>query len=126
MGILKILWASEILVEWFQLDKSFQHKAIIRIMREDLKRLLIERLLIDDTVADRRVNYRDRRRLNTYIFCDRRSGLADKRSKTPELIKRLIFGHRCERRRANSDRRKLNTFIMKDRRSGIADRRSGS
>ena len=95
-------------------------------MGEKLKRLLLEKLLIDDAEADRRVNSKERRRLNTYVFRDRRSGLADKRSKTPELIKRLIFGHRCERRRANSDRRKLNTFIMKDRRSGIADRRSGS
>jgi hypothetical protein len=95
-------------------------------MREELKRLLIERLLVDDAVADRRVNSKDRRKLNTYIFCDRRSGLADKRAKNSEVIKRFLFGHKCERRRGNSDRRKLNTYIMKDRRSGIADRRSGS
>ena len=87
--------------------------------------VLIEKLLIDDAEADRRVNSKERRRLNTYVFCDRRSGLADKRAKNSELIKRFLFGYKCERRRANSDRRKLNTYIMKDRRSGIADRRSG-
>ena len=95
-------------------------------MREELKRLLLERLLIDGAAADERANHRDRRRLNTYIFDDRRSGLADKRAKNSELIKRFLFGYKCERRRADSDRRKLNTYIMKDRRSGIADRRSGS
>ena len=94
-------------------------------MGEKLKRLLIEKLLIDDAEADRRVNSKERRRLNTYVFRDRRSGLANKRAKNSELIKRFLFGYKCERRRANSDRRKLNTYIMKDRRSGIADRRSG-
>jgi hypothetical protein len=95
-------------------------------MREELKRLLAEKLLIDDLETERRVNHIDRRRLNTYIFDDRRSGLADKRAKNSELIKRFLFGYKCERRGANSDRRMLNTYIVKDRRSGIADRRPGS
>jgi hypothetical protein len=95
-------------------------------MREELKRLLIEGLLIGDAVADRRVNSIDRRRLNTFVFCDRRSGLADKRAKNSELIKRFLFGYKCERRRADSDRRKQHTYFMQDKRSGIADRRSAS
>ena len=98
----------------------------MNFMREELKRLLIEGLLIGDAVADRRVNYRDRRRLNTFVFCDRRSGLANKRAKNSELIKRFLFAYKCERRQANSDRRKLSSYIVEDRRSGIADRRSGS
>ena len=95
-------------------------------MREELKRLLIEGLLIGNAVADRRVNSIDRRRLNTFVFCDRRSGLADKRAKNSELIKRFLFDYKCERRRDNSERRKLNTYFMQDKRSGIADRRSAS
>jgi hypothetical protein len=93
-------------------------------MREELKRLLIEGLIIGDAVADRRVNSIDRRRLKTFVFCDRRSGLANKRAKNSELIKRFLFGYKCERRRDNSERRKLNTYFMHDKRSGIADRRS--
>jgi hypothetical protein len=95
-------------------------------MREELKRLLIEVLFVGDAVADRRVNYRDRRRLKTFVFCDRRSGLANRRAKNSELIKRFLIGYKCERRRANSERRKLNTYFMQDKRSGIADRRSAS
>jgi hypothetical protein len=95
-------------------------------MREELKRLLTEKLLIDDPETDRRFNTIDRRKLPTYIFDDQRSGLANRRADTSELIKRFIFGYKGERRLANSDRRKLNTFIMKDSRSGITDRRSGS
>jgi hypothetical protein len=95
-------------------------------MREELKRLLIEGLLIGNAVADRRVNSLDRRRLKTFVYCDRRSGLATKRAKNSDLIKRFLFGIKCERRRTNKDRRKLNCYIQKDRRSGIADRRSGS
>jgi hypothetical protein len=95
-------------------------------MREELKRLLIEGLFIGDAVADRRVNSKDRRRLNTFLFCDRRSGLANKRANNSELIKRFLFGYKWERRQANSERRKLNTYFVQDRRSGIADRRSGS
>jgi len=95
-------------------------------MREELKRLLIEGLFISDVVADRRVNSIDRRRLNTFLLCDRRSGLANKRAKNSELIKRFLFGYKCERRGANSNRRILNSYIVKDRRSGIADRRPGS
>ena len=98
----------------------------MNFMREELKRLLIEGLLIGDAVADRRVNSIDRRRLKTFVFCDRRSGLANRRAKNSELIKRFLFGYKGERRQANSDRRKLNSYIVKDRRSGIADRRSAS
>ena len=95
-------------------------------MREELKKLLIERLAINDALVERRVDFKDRRRLKTHISNDGRTDLADRRAKTPELIKRFLFGYKCERRQANSDRRKLNTYIMKDKRSGIADRRSGS
>jgi abortive infection bacteriophage resistance protein len=95
-------------------------------MSEELKRLLTEKLLIDDLETERRVNRIDRRRLKTYIFRDQRSGLADRRADTFELIKRFQFGYKGQRRLANSDRRRLNTFIIKDRRSGVADRRSGS
>ena len=95
-------------------------------MREELKRLLAENLLIDDPENERRVNHIYRRKLNTYIFRDQRSGLADRRADTSELFKRFLFGYKGERRMTNSDRRRLNTFIMKDRRSGVTDRRSGS
>jgi len=95
-------------------------------MREELKRLLVDKMVTGRTESDRRVNANDRRRLNTYFYADRRSGLADRRAKTSELIKRFQFGYRCERRKANKDRRKLNTYVLDDRRSGIADRRSGS
>ena len=98
----------------------------MNFMREELKRLLVESLIIGDALADRRVNSRDRRRLKTFVFCDRRSGLADKRVKNSELIKRFLFGYKCERRRDNSERRKLNTYFVRDKRSGIADRRSAS
>jgi len=95
-------------------------------MRKELKRLFIEGLLIGDAVADRRINSMDRRRLNTFLFCDRRSGLANRRAKNSELIKRFLFGYKCERRRVDRDRRKLNIYFMQDKRSGIADRRSAS
>jgi hypothetical protein len=95
-------------------------------MSEKLKRLLAEKLLIDDPEAERRINPIDRRRLTTYIFHDQRSGLTNRRAETSELFKRFLFGYKGERRLANSDRRKLNTFIMKDRRSGVTDRRSVS
>ena len=106
--------------------KCGKNTAVISFMREELKRLLAEKLFIDDLETDRRVNHIDRRRLNTYIFRDQRSGVADRRADTFELIKRFQFGYKRQRRLANSDRRRLNTFIMKDRRSGVADRRSGS
>ena len=95
-------------------------------MREELKRLLAEKLLIDDSETERRVNPIDRRRLATYIFHDQRSGLTNRRADTSELFKRFLYRYKGERRLANSDRRKLNTFIVEDRRSGVADRRSGS
>lgn len=95
-------------------------------MKPELKRLLAENLLTDDPAAVRRVNPVDRRKLNTYISPDRRSGLSDRRAATSELIKRFQFGYKHERRLAASDRRKRNTFILNDRRSGVADRRSGS
>ena len=98
----------------------------MNFMREELKRLLIEGLFVGDAVADRRVNYRDRRRLKTFVLCDRRSGLVNRRAKNSELIERFLIGYKCERRRANSERRKLNTYFMQDKRSGIADRRSAS
>jgi hypothetical protein len=114
------------LPKWFQPEERAKNTAVTSLMRKELKRFLIEGLFIGDVVADRRVNFRDRRRLNTFLFCDRRSGLADKRAKNSELIKRFLFGYNCERRRANGDRRILNSYIVKDRRSGIADRRPGS
>jgi hypothetical protein len=95
-------------------------------MKSELKRRLAEKLLNDDPATERRVNPVDRRRLNTYISPDRRSGLADRRADTPELIKRFLIGYKRERRLANCDRRKQHTFIINDRRSGVADRRSGS
>jgi hypothetical protein len=98
----------------------------MNFMREELKRLLVESLIIGDALADRRVNSRDRRRLKTFVFCDHRSGLADKRANNSELIKRFLFGYKCERRWADSDRRKQHTYFMQDKRSGIADRRSAS
>jgi len=106
--------------------KCVKNNAVTIFMREELKRLLAEKLLIDDPEAERRVNLIDRRRLNTYILRDQRSGLANRRADTSELFKRFIFGYKGERRLANSDRRKLNTFIVKDRRSGVTDRRFGS
>ena len=63
--------------------------------------------------TERRLGLRDRRRLNTYIANDRRSGLSNRRKP---------FGHRLKRLRTK-DRRQMNTYIAKDRRSGIADRR---
>ena len=95
-------------------------------MREELRRLLAEKLAINDPEAERRGNPVDRRRLNTYILSDQRSGLADRRAGTSELYKRFLLGYKGDRRLNKSDRRKENTFIMKDRRSGIADRRSNS
>jgi len=95
-------------------------------MPDNLKRLLIERMLIDDTVYDMRMNPVDRRNLKTYMEKDRRSGAPDRRAKTSEIVKRFLLGYSSERRKANSDRRKQNTYIRNDRRSGIADRRSGS
>jgi hypothetical protein len=95
-------------------------------MREELKRLLVEKLSIDDPDTETRVNPVERRRLKTFISKDRRSGIADRRAKISELINRFIFGYKYERRLVDSDRRKLNTYLLKDRRSGIADRRSGS
>jgi hypothetical protein len=94
-------------------------------MRNKLTKLLIEKLLKDDSVADNRLNPIDRRRLQTFILKDRRSGIADRRAKIPELIKRFQFGYKYDRRLVDSDRRKLNTYLFKDRRSGIADRRAG-
>ncbi len=95
-------------------------------MKPELKRLLAEKLLAGDSATERRVNPVDRRRMNTYIIPDRRSGLADRRADTPELIKRFLAGYKRERRLAVSDRRQQHTFILNDRRSGVADRRSGS
>ena len=95
-------------------------------MSRELKRLLIERMVTSHTGANRRLNPKDRRKLNTYVLCDRRSGVADRRAKTSELIKRFLYKYRHERRQADRERRKLNTFIMNDRRSGIEDRRFGS
>lgn len=95
-------------------------------MKQELKRLLTEKWFSGDPATERRVNPVDRRRLNTYISPDRRSGLADRRAGTSELIKRFLIGYKRERRLATSDRRKQHTFIMNDRRSGVADRRSGS
>jgi hypothetical protein len=95
-------------------------------MREELKRLLAEKLLIDDPKSERRVNPIKRRKLNTYIFRDQRSGLADRRADISELFKRFLSGYKGERRLTKIDRRRDNTFIMKDRRSGVTDRRSGS
>lgn len=95
-------------------------------MKPELMRLLTEKLLAGDAATDRRVNPVDRRRMNTYIYPDRRSGLADRRADTSELVKRFLVGYKRERRLAASDRRQQHTFIMNDRRSGVADRRSGS
>ena len=95
-------------------------------MSNKLIKLLIENHLIDDSIANRRVTPIDRRKVKTYILKDRRSGIADRRAKTSEIIKRFLFGYKRERRQHNSDRRKLNTFLVMDRRSGMADRRSGS
>lgn len=95
-------------------------------MRNKLNKLLIEKFLKDDSIADNRVNPIDRRRLKTFISNDKRSGFADRRAKISEIIKRFLFGYKFERRLPDSDRRKLNTYLLKDRRSGIADRRSGS
>jgi hypothetical protein len=106
--------------------KCVKNTAVTSFMKEELRRLLTEKLLIDDPQAERRINPIDRRRLNTYIFRDQRSGLADRRAKISEIIKRFRFGYRDERRKANSDRRKLSTYFMNDRRSGLADRRSRS
>jgi hypothetical protein len=103
-----------------------KNTAVISLMREELKRLLAEKLVIDDPEAERRGSPIDRRRLSTYFSRDQRSGLGDRRADTSELYKRFLLGYKGERRLTDSDRRKLNTFIMKDRRSGIADRRSGS
>ena len=92
-------------------------------MRKEIGKLLLEKMLTDDSAGDRRINSVERRKLKTYLSNDRRSGLADRRAKVSELIKRFLFGYQCERRKTNCDRRKLNTYIMKDRRSGIIDRR---
>ena len=92
-------------------------------MRNKLARLLLEKMLTDDSVGDRRIDSVDRRKLKTYLSTDRRSGLADRRAKASELVKRVLFGYKCERRKANYDRRRLNTYILKDKRSGIIDRR---
>jgi hypothetical protein len=81
-------------------------------------------MLTDDSVSDRRINSLDRRKLKTYLSTDRRSGLADRRAKTSELIRRVLYGYKSERRRAHDDRRRLNTYIMNDRRSGVIDRRT--
>ena len=94
-------------------------------MRNELRRLLFEKMLANDTADDRRINIVDRRRLKTYIANDRRSGLANRRAKDSVLMKRFLYGYKHERRKADYDRRKLNTFITNDRRSGIADRRLG-
>jgi hypothetical protein len=104
--------------------KCLKNTAVISFMREELKRLLAEKLSIDDLETERRVSHIDRRRLNTYIFRDQRSGLADRRADTFELIKRFQFGYKGERRLTKTDRRRESTFIMKDRRSGVTDRRS--
>lgn len=95
-------------------------------MKPELKRLLAGKLLAGDSATERRVNPVDRRKVNTYVFPDRRSGLADRRADTTELIKRFLVGYKRERRLAVGDRRQQPTFIMNDRRSGVADRRSGS
>jgi len=92
-------------------------------MRPELKRLLAEKLLAGDPATERRVNPVDRRKVNTYIFHDRRCGLADRRADTSNLIKRFLAGYKRERRLATCDRRQRHTFIMNDRRSGVADRR---
>jgi hypothetical protein len=107
----------------FQTSKRKAHSD--QLMSRELKRLLIERLVTCHTGADRRLNPKDRRKLNTYVLCDRRSGVADRRAKTSELIKRFLYKYRHERRQSGKERRKLSTFIMNDRRSGIEDRRSG-
>ena len=95
-------------------------------MPGQLKKLLIEKMLIDDTVVDRRMNPMDRRTLKTYLEKDRRTGVVDRRAKIPEIARRYFFEFTIERRRSKSDRRELNTYIRNDRRSGIADRRSSS
>jgi hypothetical protein len=69
--------------------------AIVFFMREELKRLLAEKLSIDDPDTERRVNPIERRRLNTYIFRDKRSGLAERRADTSELFKRFLSGLRA-------------------------------
>ena len=95
-------------------------------MKPELKRLLAGKLLSGDSATERRIHPVDRRKVNTYVFPDRRSGLADRRADTTELIKRFLVGYKRERRLGVSDRRQQHTFIMNDRRSGVADRRSGS
>ena len=95
-------------------------------MPGQLKKLLIEKMLIDDTVVDKRMNPMDRRTLKTYMENDRRSRAPDRRAKTSEIARRFLLGYSSERRKANSDRRKQNTYIRNDRRSGIADRRTSS
>ena len=95
-------------------------------MKPELKRLLAEKLLSGDPAAERRVNPVERRKMNTFIAPDRRSGLADRRAAPSELMKRFLFGYNRERRLGAGDRRKQHTFIMNDRRSGVADRRSRS
>jgi len=62
--------------------------------------------------TERRLGLRDRRRLNTYIANDRRSGLS----------RRKPIAHR-DRRLRTEDRCQSHTYIAKDWRSGIADRR---
>jgi len=94
----------------------------LRTMR--LKRLLIEKMLINDTVVDKRMNPVDRRKLNTYLEKDRRTGVVDRRAKLPEIARRFFFDFPIERRKSTSDRRMSNTYIRNDRRSGIADRRN--
>ena len=62
-------------------------------MPGQLKKLLIEKMLIDDTVVDKRMNPVDRRKLNTYLEKDRRTGVVERRAKLPEIARSffLIF-----------------------------------
>ena len=95
-------------------------------MQKELIRFIIGKRGADDPAVERRIKIYDRRTLRTYIENDRRSGVADRRAKNFEIIKKLLLGYNRERRHANRDRRNLNTYIENDRRSGISDRRSGS
>jgi hypothetical protein len=56
-----------------------------------LKQLLVKTML-EDRQIERRRNVRDRRRLQTYIANDRRSGVADRRLGR-SLILRLVQKH---------------------------------